>query len=117
MTAQVPAEGISKSKEWRDAHTYRVDCECGDDDHAVRMWIELQGDSDLVDVSVSFYVKTWLPTWDKKFSRIRTALKVLFGGELQQEHHLLLSPQVAVNFVAAMQKSIADLENPNGQHT
>lgn len=114
MTAQAPAEGISKGKEWKDAHTYRIDCECGDDDHAVRMWIAVAPDEQ--EVAVSFYVKTVLPTWDKKFSRIRTALKVLFGGEIQQEHHLLLNPQVSTNFVAAMQKSIAEVEDNNGQH-
>lgn len=114
MKAQEPAEGISKGKSWADAHTYKVECDCGDPDHALHTWVELQGDSDVKDVSVSFYVKTWIPVWDKKFSRIRAAFSVLFGGTLEREHHVILNKQVATNFLAALDKSIKDLD---AEHT
>ena len=110
MQAQEPAEGISKGPSWPDTHTYKIECDCGDSDHAVYAWVELQSDPEVQDVSVSFYVKSWIPVWDKKFSRIRTAFRILFGGNLEREHHLILNKQVATNFVAALNKSIEDLD-------
>lgn len=110
MQAQKPAEGISKGPKWPDLHTYKIECSCGDSDHAVHAWVELKGEADVKDVGISFYVKTSLPVWDKKFSRIRTALRVLFGGTLEQEHHIILNKQVATNFVTALDKSIKDLD-------
>jgi hypothetical protein len=114
MDAQQPAEGISKGPSWADAHTYKVECDCGDSDHAIHAWIEVQGDTDTKDVSLSFYVKSWIPVWDKKFSRIRTAFRVLFGGHLEHEHHIILNKQVATNFLSALEKSIEELD---AQHT
>lgn len=114
MQAQEPAEGISKGPSWSNTHTYKIECDCGDSDHAVHAWIEIDSDAEVQDVTVSFYVKSWLPIWDKKFSRIRTALRVLFGGNLEQEHHIILNKQVATNFVAALDNSIKDLD---AQHT
>lgn len=110
MQAQEPAEGISKGPCWKDAHTYKIECDCGDSDHAVNAWVELHGDTEVKDVSLSFYVKSSIPFWDKKFSRIRTALRVLFGGNIEQEHHIILNKQVAVNLLSALDKSIQDLD-------
>ena len=110
MKAQKPAEGITKGPSWDNTHTYKIECDCSDSDHAIHAWIEIEGESDVKDVSLSFYVKSCIPVWDKKFSRIRTALRVLFGGNLEQEHHIILNKQVAVNFLSALDKSIKDLD-------
>lgn len=110
MNSEKPAEGISKGPCWNNTHTYKIECDCGDSDHAMHAWIELNSDSEVKDISMSFYVKTWIPIWDKKFSRIRTALRVLFGGNLEQEHHIILNQQVSQNFLSALEQSIKDLD-------
>lgn len=109
MQAQEPAQGITKGPCWTDTHTYKIECDCGDSDHAIHAWVELHRDQEVNDISLSFYVKSCIPVWDKKFSRIRTALRVLFGGDLDQEHHIILNKQVSTNFLNALQKSIKEL--------
>lgn len=110
MRTQKPAEGISRGKTWPDAHTYKVECDCGDSDHAIDAWVEIDGGKDIPDVTVSFYIKSCLPVWDKKFSRIRTAISVLFGGTAEREHHIIMNQQVATNFLSALDCSIKELE-------
>jgi hypothetical protein len=108
--AQVPAEGVMLVKNYGNAHTYHIECECSDGDHAARMWIEVNVDAEIPDVEVSFYVTTWTPFWDKNFSRIRAAYEVLFKGVHRQEHHMILSKQGALNLAKALEQSVNELD-------
>ena len=76
MQAQKPANGIMQTGSYPDAESYHIECDCTSSDHAIRMWIEVDSDADTQDVQVGFYVDTWTPFWESKFSRIRTAWKI-----------------------------------------
>ena len=111
--AELPAEGILKrSNTWCDAHSYLVECECTCEDHAVDTWIAVDRDSEVNDIDVTFYVKTHVPIWNfGLFQRIKLAVLILFNGEVERQHSILLKPQVAKNWIVAVQQSIDDLEN------
>ena len=109
MKAQKPAAGISLTHEFSNASSYRIDCDCSDNDHAVIMWIEANTDHDHDYINVSFYVKTWTPFWETGFSRIKTAWNVLTKGSHQQEHHLILNAKSAYNLSSLLNSKIKEL--------
>jgi len=113
MKAQAPAQGISLDNDWGDAKTFNVECDCTSDDHAVKMWIEVQRDADIPDVEVSFYVTTWTPAWAGWGQRLRAVYDILFKGVHKQEHHMLLNKQSALNFAEAIKTTVAELEVTN----
>lgn len=112
MEAQTPAEGILKRKSVSgDYASYLIECECTCEDHAVDAWIEINKDDDVNDIDVSFYVKTYVPVWHfGLFQRIKLAVSILFNGEVERQHSILLKPQAAKNWISAMQSSIDELE-------
>jgi hypothetical protein len=110
MKAQTPAQGISLDNDWGDAKTFNVECDCTSDDHAVKMWIEVQRDPDVPDVEVSFYVTTWTPVWKGWLQRLQAVYDILFKGVHKQEHHMLLNKQSALNFASAIESTVKELE-------
>jgi hypothetical protein len=110
MKAQKPAEGISIDKNFGDARVFNVECDCSADDHAVKMWIEVQRDKDIPDVEISFYVTTWTPIWKGWGDRLKAVYEILFKGVHKQEHHMLLNKQSALNFAEAIKSEIVNLE-------
>jgi hypothetical protein len=111
MKAQTPAKGISQTASYPDARSYKIECECSDRDHAVDMWIEVDGDPDTKDVEVGFYVDTWTPVWDSGFSRVKTAWNVLLKGVNRQEHHIILSKQAALNLAKVVEQTVKRLDS------
>ena len=110
MKAQTPAQGISLERDFGDARVFNVECDCTSDDHAVKMWIEVQRDRDVPDVEVSFYVTAWTPVWAGWGQRLRAVYDILFKGVHKQEHHIMLNKQSAVNFAGAIIDTINELE-------
>lgn len=110
MKAQRPAQGISLEKDFGDAKVFNVECDCSSDDHAAKMWIEVQQDKDIPDVEVSFYVTTWTPVWSGWGSRLRAVYDILINGVHKQEHHMLLNKQAALNFAEAIKNTVKELE-------
>jgi hypothetical protein len=111
MKAQSPAQGISVDKDFGDTKIFNVECDCSQDDHAVKMWIEVQRDQDIPDVEVSFYVTTWTREFWKDWpARLKAVYEILVKGVHKQEHHMLLNKQTALNFADAIQNTIKDLE-------
>lgn len=111
MKAQTPAQGISLEQDFGDAKVFNAECDCTSDDHAVKMWIEIQPDRDLPDVEVSFYVTTWTPMWAGWSRRLRAVYDILFKGVHKQEHHILLNKQTAVNFAGAIVDTVKELDD------
>ncbi len=112
MTPQKPAQGISLDNDWGTAKTFNVECDCSSDDHAVKMWIEVQRDADIPDVEVSFYVTTWTKNfWQDWPARLRAVYDILFKGVHKQEHHLLLNKQSAINFAHTIIDTVKELDN------
>lgn len=109
MKAQTPAQGISLEKDFGDAKVFNVECDCTSDDHAVKMWIEVQRDADIPDVEVSFYVTTWTPLWQSWSKRLIAVYEILFKGVHKQEHHMLLDRQSAINFANAIISTVDEI--------
>lgn len=111
MKAQTPAQGISIDHDWGDAKVFNIECDCSDSDHAVKMWIEVQRDRDVPDVEIGFYVTTRTAKfWQGWPQRLRAVKDILMHGIYQQEHHMLLNRQAALNFASAIQNTVADLD-------
>lgn len=108
MKAELPAKSVSRLSEYEDAASYRINCECMDDDHAISMWIETKEDHECQHVEVSFYVNTSTPFWS--MGRWRTIWKILRHGFYCSQHSLLLDRQGAMNFAEAIKVSIENLE-------
>jgi len=117
MKAQQPAEGISLTGDYGKSKAFKVECDCGSDDHAVHMWIELDRDADIPDIEVSFYVDTWTPTWSSWRERLTAVYNILFKGVHKQQHHMLLNKQSAMNFAHAILNNIKEMEKQNGNTT
>jgi hypothetical protein len=110
MTPQTPAAGISLSGDYGDATNYKVECACSSPDHAVHMWIELNGDDDAQDIQVGFYADTWTPWWNKYYNRFGCMWTLLTTGIVKYEHHFLLNKQAATNFAHTILNDVKKLE-------
>ena len=110
---QTPAKGIVEEYDDEGCKAYRVDCDCSNEDHAVSTWIEVSA-FDEIGVDVNFYVKTWTP-YDLAsgglWGRIKKACNILFKGVDTQEHNILLSEQVATNWIRAVEKAMQDVRD------
>lgn len=110
LTPQTPADGVSCTGIWDDARSFRVGCSCTDPNHDVNVWIEVQPDNEIHEVTVGFYVEGTSPTWSKGWNRFRAAWQILTRGFHRSEHHLLLKPQAAVNMANAIKTSVEMLD-------
>jgi len=107
MKAQTPAEGLMIQKDWGDARSYTVACDCGDHEHNVHMWIEVKPESDVKDVTLTFYVQTTNNWWDK--SRWRQMWEILTKGYTKNEATVILSKQAALNLSTVIRNSVDQL--------
>jgi hypothetical protein len=114
LKAQTPAQGISLSGDYGNSKNFRVDCDCGSDDHSARMWIEVNKEQDYSEVEVSFYVTTWTPLWSGWGAKLRAVYEILFKGVHKQEHHMLLKKQSGINFAHAILDTVKEMEKKNG---
>ena len=110
MIKQNPAQGISVDSDYGDAKVFNVECDCSSDDHAIKMWIEVNRDVDIPDVEITFYVSTWTPWFKNIWERINVAANVLFLGIHRQQHSMLLNKQSATNFAHAILDTVNELE-------
>lgn len=106
----VPQRNIMKTGEWSDADAYRVACECHDPDHDLSVWIEVEPDSDVNQVTLTFYKELTTPIWDRGFNRLREACRVLFLGHSRYSASIMLDRKVAENLLHAVQSSIDRLD-------
>jgi hypothetical protein len=106
MKAQKPAEGILLHKDWGDAKTYLVDCECTDPDHAHSVWVER--DKDIDAVTVTIYTKSTSPLWG--VSRWKKMWTLLTKGYVEYEAAIYLSEQQAINYATALTDAVKDVQ-------
>jgi len=86
---------VMKVSEFRDAVYYKVDCDCGSDDHIVT--IEMEYDKDFGDISMNFYKQvSWSSHWgnynwfERTWECIKAATKILFTGWIDLEESFLI---------------------------
>lgn len=118
MQAQEPAQGISAEYDTEDMKSYRINCDCTCEDHAVDTWIEVEAEPDF-GICVSFFVKTWTPASLAEgglWVRIKKAANILFKGVDTQTHDIILKEQVARNWIGAVESAITDLKEYERQN-
>ena len=104
MKNQTPAEGILTRREWGDAYTYQVVCNCGSADHDHSVWIETD---DNKEVTVTTYTQQKSKWW--KMSRWSTVWRLLTRGYVEYEASIIMTQQQALNYAETLKKAIADL--------
>lgn len=115
IKAETPAKGVMVTGQWPDAVCYHVECECSDPDHAVRTWVEVNGDDEFRHVDLSFHVNTTTPFW--RVSRWRAIWDLLIHGYHRGQHTLILDQQAAANLAEAITASVQKLEKNTNKKT
>ena len=114
MMNESPAFGISKIKEnvWKDkvSSGYKVECDCGSDDHAITMFVEVFDDdmtkgTDLTNVVLYFDTVSYPPAQTLK-SRGKTAWNILRHGHNIEQRDIFLKKQAAINIGNAILESV-----------
>ena len=106
MKPQTPALNISKTGEWKDATAYKISCDCHDNNHTVDMWLEVDSDTELRDITISFHVQTTAPFWEKGFNRFKLIWQLLTTGYYKSEHYFILDEQTATTLVDVIKKDL-----------
>lgn len=105
-----PARNIMKTGEWSDADAYRVACECHSSDHDLDVWIEVESDKEVNEITLTLYKELYTPVWESGFSRLREAFRILFTGSTRVAGTIILKRDVAQNFLDAVQASVNRLD-------
>ena len=135
MTPETPASGVKKIWEYNTSVAYDVGCTCGDPNHTVVFVVEQDDDCQMIVVNTYVTVKTdyWsefykanvydidnpvLYTIASSFkglvnsvaTRVCLIYDILVHGYVKYEQSVLMPKQVALNYAAAMQNAVYDLE-------
>jgi hypothetical protein len=105
MTPETPAEGILKRRDWGNAQTYQVVCECQDADHDHNVWVEADNHC----VTVTTYTQQKSKWWE--MSRWRTIWTLLTQGYVEYESSIIMTQQQALNYAETLKTAISDLTN------
>ena len=105
MTPETPAEGILKRRDWGDAQTYQVVCECQDADHDHNVWVEADNHC----VTVTTYTQQKSKWWE--MCRWRTVWLLLTKGYVEYESSIIMTQQQALNYAETLKTAISDLTN------
>jgi hypothetical protein len=104
MTAQTPAEGIFKHREWGDSVMYGVPCECTDSNHQHNVWIE----ADETGVTVTTYTQQKTRWWE--LNRWQVIWRLLTTGYVEYEASIIMSEQQALNYAETLKKAVPDVK-------
>jgi L-fucose mutarotase/ribose pyranase (RbsD/FucU family) len=110
MDKNTPAKMIMKTGEWSDADAYRVACDCHSSDHDLDVWIEVETDKEVDEITLTLYKEMYTPVWESGFNRFREAFRILFTGSSRMAGTIILKRDVAQNFLEAVQASIDRLD-------
>jgi len=103
MTPETPAEGILKRRDWGDAQTYQVVCECQDADHDHNVWVETDSNS----ITVTTYTKQQSKWWSS--TRWSTIWTLLTQGYVEYEASIVMTQQQALNYAETLKTAVLDL--------
>ena len=109
-TENQPALNIMKTAEYDDAVSFRVACDCHDNAHDVDVWIEVEKDDEVHEITVTFYRELDTPWWETGFNRFREAWQILVHGRSRFSGSLIMRAEAADNLCAAIQTSIQRLQ-------
>jgi hypothetical protein len=104
MTSQVPAEGILLRRDYGDAKSYQIVCECGDCNHSHDVFVE----ADDYSVTVTIYTTAKSRWWStNRWSKMWT---LLTKGYIKYEADLIMGKQQALNYAETLKKAVDDVE-------
>ena len=98
-----------KTAEYDDAVSFRVACDCHDNQHDVDVWIEVEKDDEVHEITVTFYRELDTPWWDKGFNRFREAWQILVHGRSRFSGSIIIRSETAQHLCDAIQTQIARL--------
>jgi len=101
---QKPAEGVLIRREWGDAISYAVVCDCGDNNHDHNLWVEV----DETGVSVTIYTQQKTKWYEQ--SRWRTIWTLLTKGYVEYEANICLTEQQALNYAGVLNSAVKSVK-------
>lgn len=104
LAPQTPAEGIMINRDWGDAKTYKVVCECGDADHAHDVWIEVDETNSVV---VTTYTQQKTKWW--KLNRFQKIWTLLTRGYIEYEASIIMTQQQALNYSDILKSAVEEI--------
>jgi hypothetical protein len=110
MDKNLPQPMIMQTGEWSDADAYRVACDCHHNDHDLDVWIEVESDKEVREITLTFYKELYTPVWQPRFNRFREAFRILFTGSSRMAGTIIMKRDVAQNLLDTIQRSISRLE-------
>jgi hypothetical protein len=105
MKPQTPAEGILLRKDFGDAKSYNVQCECCGSDCEHNVWVE----ADSAGVTVTTYTQQKTKWWE--FTRWRIIWTMLTKGYVEYEASIIMSEQQALNYAEVLKSASKDVVN------
>lgn len=132
MKAQTPAQGILSRRDYGDAKTYTVVCECGCDNCKHEVWVEAESSG----VTVTTYTtqktdfwtenvkkdysieNTWLQEfdwfwkdlWNGLVTRLRLTKDIWWNGYAKYEASIVMNEQQALNYAETLKSAVADVK-------
>lgn len=104
MKTQKPAEGVLIRKDFGDAKSYSVPCECCGSDCEHNVWVE----ADEAGVSVTTYTQQKTKWWE--LSRWQIIWRLLTKGYVEYEASIIMTRQQALNYAGVLNSAIVDVE-------
>ena len=133
MKSETPANGIMKKADYDDAKWYRVECDCGSENHSHDVWIEYDCETKQIMVDITTESKTdwwsstmsenprvenetlyWILSWSAYFIneiKRRSVLiwRILFRGYIKYHSEIILNEQQAINYAETIKKAVKNL--------
>jgi hypothetical protein len=115
MEYQKPSEGIALISEAKQYKMYRINCDCGDNEHDV--FIDVESEDRFV--NVTHYVNVTSPYWETRtkfywLNRIIHCFKITWEvwrhGQVKYNATILLNEQTALNFSETIKHAIEDIK-------
>jgi hypothetical protein len=100
MKAQKPAEGILLSRDYGDAMQYAVTCECGDDTHSHRIFVEAEDSN----VSTTIYTTAKTKWWEA--NRWKQIWTLLTKGYVEYEASIIMTEQQTLNYAETLKSAV-----------
>lgn len=104
MEPQAPAEGILLRKDYGNAKTYTVPCECCGSDCEHNVWVE----ADDYGVTVTTYTQQKTKWWE--LNRWQVIWRLLTTGYVEYEATIIMSRQQALNYAKVLEAAPNDVE-------
>jgi hypothetical protein len=104
MNAQLPAEGILINRDYGDAKTYTIPCECCGANCEHKVWIE----ADSVGVTVTTYTQQKTKWWE--LNRFQIIWRLLTRGYVEYEASVIMTEQQALNYSTVLISAMADVK-------